>query len=129
MEISRESGRVTLSRKRLGEDPWTTIRDNYTVDENPGLGQKTVYYYYMVLAKALQAVGDPVIVDSRGRSHVCRLDPGPLAGMFRAVHAATGHPLVRHHRQVVADRPRLAVAARDPVGPAGAASIASRNPN
>ena len=52
------------------------VRDNYTVDENPGLGQKTVYYYYMVLAKALQAVGDPVIVDSRGRSHVWREDLG-----------------------------------------------------
>lgn len=52
------------------------VRDNYTVDENPGMGQKTVYYYYMVLAKALQAVGDPVIVDSRGRSHVWREDLG-----------------------------------------------------
>jgi squalene-hopene/tetraprenyl-beta-curcumene cyclase len=47
----------------------TWIRDNYTVDENPGTGQKTVYYYYMVFAKALQAVGDPIIVDARGRRH------------------------------------------------------------
>jgi squalene-hopene/tetraprenyl-beta-curcumene cyclase len=45
------------------------IRDNYTVDENPGMGQKTVYYYYMVFAKALQAVGEPVIVDARGQRH------------------------------------------------------------
>jgi squalene-hopene/tetraprenyl-beta-curcumene cyclase len=45
------------------------IRDNYTVDENPGMGQKTVYYYYMVFAKALQALGEPTIVDARGRSH------------------------------------------------------------
>ena len=45
------------------------IRDNYTVDENPGIGQKTVYYYYMVFAKALQAMGEPVIVDANGRSH------------------------------------------------------------
>jgi squalene-hopene/tetraprenyl-beta-curcumene cyclase len=48
------------------------IRDNYTVDENPGMGQKTVYYYYMVFAKALQAVGDPIIVDAAGRRHVWR---------------------------------------------------------
>ena len=34
------------------------IRDNYTVDENPGTGQKTVYYYYMVFAKALPAMGE-----------------------------------------------------------------------
>jgi squalene-hopene/tetraprenyl-beta-curcumene cyclase len=52
------------------------IRDNYTVDENPGMGQKTVYYYYMVFAKALQALGEPTIVDARGRSHNWREDLG-----------------------------------------------------
>ena len=52
------------------------IRDNYTVDENPGFGQKTVYYYYMVFAKALAAMGDDVIVDARGRSHNWREDLG-----------------------------------------------------
>ncbi|MGE0593039.1 MAG: prenyltransferase/squalene oxidase repeat-containing protein [Vicinamibacterales bacterium] len=45
------------------------IRDNYTLDENPGMGQKTVYYYYMVFAKALQAYQLDTIVDARGRSH------------------------------------------------------------
>jgi squalene-hopene/tetraprenyl-beta-curcumene cyclase len=45
------------------------VRNNYTVDENPGVGQKTVYYYYMVFAKALQAVGEPIIVDAKGQSH------------------------------------------------------------
>ena len=52
------------------------IRDNYTVDENPGMGQKTVYYYYMVFAKALQALGEPAIVDARGRSHDWREELG-----------------------------------------------------
>jgi squalene-hopene/tetraprenyl-beta-curcumene cyclase len=50
------------------------VRDNYTVDENPGMGQKTVYYYYLVFAKALQAVGQPTIVDAKGRSHNWRED-------------------------------------------------------
>jgi len=45
------------------------IRDNYTLDENPGTGQKTVYYYYMVLAKALQAYGIDTVIDGRGTSH------------------------------------------------------------
>jgi squalene-hopene/tetraprenyl-beta-curcumene cyclase len=45
------------------------VRDNYTLDENPGIGQKAVYYYYMVFAKALQAMGEPVIVDSKGQRH------------------------------------------------------------
>lgn len=50
------------------------IRNNYTVDENPGLGQKTVYYYYMVFAKALQAVNEPTIVDAKGQRHDWRGD-------------------------------------------------------
>jgi squalene-hopene/tetraprenyl-beta-curcumene cyclase len=52
------------------------VRDNYTVDENPGLGQKTVYYYYMVFAKALQAAGEPVIVDAKGQRHNWREELG-----------------------------------------------------
>jgi squalene-hopene/tetraprenyl-beta-curcumene cyclase len=52
------------------------IRDNYTVDENPGLGQKTVYYYYMVFARALQAVGDNMVVDASGRPHNWREELG-----------------------------------------------------
>lgn len=52
------------------------IRANYTVDENPGMGQKTVYYYYMVFAKALHALGEPTIVDARGRSHNWREELG-----------------------------------------------------
>jgi squalene-hopene/tetraprenyl-beta-curcumene cyclase len=52
------------------------IRANYTVDENPGMGQKTVYYYYMVFAKALHAMGEPTIVDARGRTHNWREELG-----------------------------------------------------
>jgi squalene-hopene/tetraprenyl-beta-curcumene cyclase len=50
------------------------IRNNYTVDENPGVGQKTVYYYYMVFAKALQAIGETEIVDAKGQKHNWRDD-------------------------------------------------------
>lgn len=52
------------------------VRNNYTVDENPGVGQRTVYYYYMVFAKALQAVGEDVIVDAKGVGHNWREDLG-----------------------------------------------------
>lgn len=52
------------------------IRDNYTVDENPGIGTKALYYYYMVFAKALRAVGEPVIVDAKGQRHNWREDLG-----------------------------------------------------
>lgn len=37
------------------------IRSNYTVEENPGLGTDGMYYYYVVLARALRAWGEPTI--------------------------------------------------------------------
>lgn len=52
------------------------IRQHYTLDENPGVGQKAVYYYYMVFAKALQAYGDPIVVDAKGRRHNWREELG-----------------------------------------------------
>lgn len=52
------------------------IKDHYTLDENPGVGQKTVYYYYMVFAKALQTYGDAIIVDAKGRRHNWREELG-----------------------------------------------------
>ena len=64
------------------------VRDNYTVDENPGIGQKTVYYYYMVFAKALQAIGEPVIVDAKGVRHNWRED---LATKLIALQHAEGY--------------------------------------
>lgn len=52
------------------------VKNNYTVDENPGLGQKTLYYYYMVFAKGLSAYGEQVIVDARGQRHNWREELG-----------------------------------------------------
>lgn len=37
------------------------IRRNYTVTENPGVGTDGQYYYYITFARALDALGDPMI--------------------------------------------------------------------
>jgi squalene-hopene/tetraprenyl-beta-curcumene cyclase len=66
--LKKDDERVKAVRK------W--VAANYTVDENPGLGQKTVYYYYMVFAKALSIMGDKTIVDAKGRSHNWREELG-----------------------------------------------------
>ena len=50
------------------------IGQNYTLEENPGIGQKAVYYYYMVFAKALHAMGEPIITDDKGVKHNWRED-------------------------------------------------------
>ena len=45
------------------------LRRHYTLSENPGLGPEGLYYYYVVMARALDAWGEPTIVvtDENGR--------------------------------------------------------------
>jgi squalene-hopene/tetraprenyl-beta-curcumene cyclase len=39
------------------------IRNNFSVTENPGLGEQGLYYYYHTMAKALNIYGDEIIYD------------------------------------------------------------------
>ena len=50
------------------------IGAHYSLDENPGLGQSGLYYYYQTFAKALAMVGKPTLVDASGQSHDWRAD-------------------------------------------------------
>ena len=50
------------------------LREHYTVDKNPGMGYQGLYYYYMVMAKALSAYGEKYLVDNKGRKHYWALD-------------------------------------------------------
>ena len=50
------------------------IARHYTVDENPGQGQRGLYYYYHTFARALAALGQPTLVDSEGKAHDWRSD-------------------------------------------------------
>lgn len=42
------------------------LGDNYSVEENPGLGQQGLYYYYQAMAKSLAASGQNYLVSSNG---------------------------------------------------------------
>ena len=59
--LQKNDRRVRSAFKWIGE--------HYTLDENPGIGDKALYYYYMVFAKALQAMGEDTIVDAKGGKH------------------------------------------------------------
>jgi len=48
------------------------IRLNYTLDENPGLGQQGYYYYLHAMARALRASGIDTITDDAGNQHQWR---------------------------------------------------------
>ncbi|MFO8008036.1 MAG: prenyltransferase/squalene oxidase repeat-containing protein [Candidatus Brocadiia bacterium] len=45
------------------------IRRNWSVTENPGLGHQGLYYYYLTMAKALNAYGVERIVEPGGTAH------------------------------------------------------------
>ncbi len=45
------------------------LKRNYTLEENPGLGQQGLFYYYHTLAKALTAYGDDSFTDTAGKTH------------------------------------------------------------
>jgi squalene-hopene/tetraprenyl-beta-curcumene cyclase len=45
------------------------IRKHYTLEENPGLGQSGLYYYYHVFAKAMDALGEEPFADAKGTKH------------------------------------------------------------
>lgn len=50
----------------------TFIRKNYSLTENPGMGQAGLYYYYHTFAKALDASGAEVLDDALGTPHAWR---------------------------------------------------------
>jgi squalene-hopene/tetraprenyl-beta-curcumene cyclase len=52
----------------------TYIQQHYTLDENPGLGQQGLYYYYHTFAKTMAVLGEPTIVDAKGVAHDWRAE-------------------------------------------------------
>jgi squalene-hopene/tetraprenyl-beta-curcumene cyclase len=50
------------------------VEKHYTLDENPGMGQAGLYYYYHTFAKALNLLDRPTLTDASGQSHDWRAD-------------------------------------------------------
>ncbi|MGH7214685.1 MAG: prenyltransferase/squalene oxidase repeat-containing protein, partial [Tepidisphaeraceae bacterium] len=60
---------------------WDWVTKNWTLDENPGMkladpaqAQNGLYYYYMTLARALDAYDQPIITDPDGKQHDWRIE-------------------------------------------------------
>jgi squalene-hopene/tetraprenyl-beta-curcumene cyclase len=45
------------------------ITQHYTLDENPGLGQQGLYYYYHTFAKTMAVLGEEKLTDAAGAPH------------------------------------------------------------
>ena len=52
----------------------TYIAKHYDLEENPGLGQRGLYYYYQTFSKTMALVGKPLFVDDAGKTHDWRAD-------------------------------------------------------
>jgi len=50
------------------------IQKHYSLDENPGMGQAGLYYYYHTFAKALDAMNLKTIEDAAGKKHDWRAE-------------------------------------------------------
>jgi squalene-hopene/tetraprenyl-beta-curcumene cyclase len=50
------------------------IRSHYTLEENPGMKQAGLYYYYHTFGKAMTALGEDRFEDSKGQKHDWRRD-------------------------------------------------------
>ena len=52
----------------------TYIKGHYTLEENPGLGQQGLYYFYHTFAKTMFVLGEPTITDTAGITHHWRAE-------------------------------------------------------
>jgi hypothetical protein len=50
------------------------IARHYTLEENPGMGQGGLYYYYHTFAKAMDALGAETFTDAKGQKHNWRME-------------------------------------------------------
>lgn len=64
---------------------WAT--NHWTLEENPGMGQQGLYYYYHAMARALDVYGREVVVDAGGEAHRWRKE---LAGRLLEIQRADG---------------------------------------
>ncbi|MCZ7646956.1 MAG: terpene cyclase/mutase family protein [Planctomycetota bacterium] len=61
MNVSKDDDRV--------KSAWRWVQQNYTLEENRNIGSDGLYYYYMTMAKALAAYGEPAIETPDGKQH------------------------------------------------------------
>jgi squalene-hopene/tetraprenyl-beta-curcumene cyclase len=60
------------------------LKKHYTLDNNPGVGQQGLFYYYHTMAKALDALGAEEFTDADGQSHDWKAElRGKLAELQR----------------------------------------------
>jgi squalene-hopene/tetraprenyl-beta-curcumene cyclase len=52
----------------------TWLKKNYSLTENPGMGQQGMFYYYHTMSKTLKTLGEPTFTTEDGVSHDWKAD-------------------------------------------------------
>jgi squalene-hopene/tetraprenyl-beta-curcumene cyclase len=87
------AGLKSMVHARLAKDDprviaaWEWARMHWSVAENPGLGQQGLYYYYLTMARALNAMGVETVADAEGIEHDWRRE---LVGQLLKAQSADG---------------------------------------
>jgi squalene-hopene/tetraprenyl-beta-curcumene cyclase len=71
------------------------IKKNYTLEENPGQGQRGLYYYYHTLAKAMALLAKPTFVDEAGQEHNWRAELVAALAKRQAANGSWVNPVDR----------------------------------
>jgi squalene-hopene/tetraprenyl-beta-curcumene cyclase len=71
------------------------IRKHYSLDENPGMGQQGLFYYYHTFAKAMSLLGEETITDSAGKAHNWREELIAALGKRQAADGSWVNPADR----------------------------------
>lgn len=82
------------------------IQKHYSLEENPGMGQQGLYYYYHTFAKALMAMEMDLLHDSKGVAHDWRKE---LASQLQTLQMPNGSWVNKAERWYEGD-PNLATA-------------------
>jgi squalene-hopene/tetraprenyl-beta-curcumene cyclase len=82
------------------------VRRHYTLDENPGMGQAGLFYYYHTFAKAMTALGEDHFEDAKGVKHDWKKE---LFETLKAKQKADGS-WANPNKQFLEDNPDLATA-------------------
>lgn len=83
------------------------IRAHYTLEENPGMGQAGLFYYYHTFAKAMIALGEDPFADAQGKKHDWRAE---LAGALKKRQRDDGGWVNAGDKQFGESDPNLATA-------------------
>lgn len=71
------------------------LKQNYSLEKNPGMDQQGLFYYYHTMAKTLDALGEDQFVDADGNSHLWKSELGAKLATLQQKDGSWVNPTTR----------------------------------